>query len=255
MLRRSRLLISLALVLLARPAARGAEPTFVSPAHPPLLLEIYTSEGCSSCPPADLWLGELKGEPNLWTGFIPVTLHVDYWDHLGWKDPLASRRMSVRQRQEAVAGKVYTPGFFLNGVEWKGFFKAEAFPPQDAPDLGKLTVTQVSPLEFVVDFTPKGVEKGPLELNATLLGMDIRVDVKGGENRGKKLSHDFASLGLRTVPMAPSGGRFTSTIILANGTPIEPPRLAAAFWVTRPKSFVPLQSVGGYLDKGLGDVR
>ncbi len=250
MIRRARLPILLALALLSAPLLRGAPPTFVSPAHPPLLLEVYTSEGCSSCPPADLWLGELKAEPNLWTGVIPVTLHVDYWDYIGWKDRLASKRISVRQRQEAAAGSVYTPGFFLNGVEWKGFFKGEALPPQDAPDLGALTVTEVSPLEFVVDFNPKGVEKGPLELNATLLGMDISVEVAGGENRGQTLKHDFASLGLRTVAMTPSNARFTATVILANGTTLHPGRLAAAFWVTRPNSFYPLQSAGGYLQEG-----
>ena len=255
MIRRSRLLVTLALFLFIAPALRAGNFTLVSPPHPPLLLEVYTSEGCSSCPPADLWLGELKAEPNLWTGFVPVTLHVDYWDSLGWKDTFGSRRTSVRQRQEAEAGKVYTPGFFLNGVEWRGFFKSQALPPQDAPDLGELTVTEVNPLEFVIDFTPKGIEKGPLEANATLLGMDIAVDVTAGENRGKNLKHDFVSLGLRTVPMSPSGGRFTASIILANGTTIEPSRLAAAFWVTRPNSFVPLQSVGGYLPEKQADGR
>ena len=65
------------------------------------LLELYTSEGCSSCPPADEWLSQLKENPGVWSQFIPIALHVDYWDYIGWKDRYASPSHAQRQRQYA----------------------------------------------------------------------------------------------------------------------------------------------------------
>lgn len=86
------------------------------------LLELYTSEGCSSCPPADRWLARLKEHPDLWRSFIPMALHVDYWDYIGWQDRFASAAHSKRQRryaQEKSLTTVYTPGFLYNGQEWR----------------------------------------------------------------------------------------------------------------------------------------
>ena len=82
------------------------------------LLELYTSEGCSSCPPADRWLSKLLQDQALWTAFIPVAFHVDYWDYIGWKDRFARSTYSQRQRRyarEQSLRTVYTPGFILNG--------------------------------------------------------------------------------------------------------------------------------------------
>src|SRR5580693_7997010 len=78
------------------------------------LLELYTSEGCSSCPPAETWLSRLKASPGLWGDFVPVAFHVDYWDYLGWRDPWAKSEFSNRQRAYAArwhSQSVYTPGF------------------------------------------------------------------------------------------------------------------------------------------------
>jgi hypothetical protein len=245
-----KIFVALALSSALFPPASAADlPVFKSAERPPHLLEVYTSEGCSSCPPADLWLGELRSEPNLWKDFIPVAFHVDYWDQLGWKDRLGGRKFTIRQRQEAEAGRVYTPGFFLNGREWRGWFENQAMPPADAPATGVLTVTEVRPLEFVVDFRPKDAEKGPLEANAALLAMGLHVTPTAGENRGQALTHDFTAVGFRTTALSPSGGRFTATVKLSNDTPVDAPSLAAAFWVTRPSSFVPLQAVGGTLGR------
>ncbi len=62
------------------------------------LLELYTSEGCSSCPPAEIWLGRLTQSPGLWKDFVPVAFHVEYWDYLGWRDPWASKDPPARLR-------------------------------------------------------------------------------------------------------------------------------------------------------------
>ena len=98
---------------------RGVEPV--------ALIELFTSEGCSGCPAADEWLGALAGEPGLWREVVPVAFHVDYWDHLGWVDPFATQWNSERQRRYSRAwGKdvIYTPGFVLNGSEWRTWRRA-----------------------------------------------------------------------------------------------------------------------------------
>ena len=80
----------------------SAEPTkFTSGAQQVAILELYTSEGCSSCPPAESWLNNLKASPDLWKHFVPVAFHVDYWNSLGWTDRWSSPEFSERQRDYA----------------------------------------------------------------------------------------------------------------------------------------------------------
>src|ERR1700747_379835 len=77
------------------------------------LLELYTSEGCSSCPPAEAWLGGPSSNGALWKAVVPVAFHVDYWDNLGWKDEFSSRDFTQRQRHYAAnwgPGAASTPG-------------------------------------------------------------------------------------------------------------------------------------------------
>jgi hypothetical protein len=61
------------------------------------LLELYSSEGCSSCPPAEAWMASLRDAPGLWRDFVPVVFHVAYWDRLGWRDRFASEQFTQRQ--------------------------------------------------------------------------------------------------------------------------------------------------------------
>src|SRR5712692_9250138 len=98
----------------AQCAAKSAEKTVA-------LVELYTSEGCNSCPPADRWLSALgkKYPPEL---VVPLALHVDYWDYIGWKDPYAKREFSQRQRRLSElqrAAFVYTPQVLLQGADFR----------------------------------------------------------------------------------------------------------------------------------------
>src|SRR6267154_5087398 len=109
------------LVLLAAPLA-AAPRHFTSGEGRTHLLELYTSEGCSSCPPAEAWLGDLRDAPGLWRDFVPVAFHVVYWDQLGWRDRFASKEYTARQYAYSAAwgsDTVYTPGFVLDGAEWR----------------------------------------------------------------------------------------------------------------------------------------
>src|ERR1700751_3091725 len=100
--------------------ARAEDRVFESGPQKTHLIELFTSQGCSSCPPAEAWLSRLKNEPRLWKDFVPVAFHVDYWDRLGWRDPFAAKEWTTRQYQYSVNWKsegVYTPGFVLDGRE------------------------------------------------------------------------------------------------------------------------------------------
>src|ERR1700758_4469967 len=104
------------------------------------LIELFTSEGCSSCPPAEKWLSQLKSNPDLWKKTVPVAFHVDYWDRLGWRDRFARPEFTLRQQHYAVGwriGSVYTPNFVVNGREWKGWFN-NGMLSERSENVGKL---------------------------------------------------------------------------------------------------------------------
>src|SRR6266481_4511826 len=117
-------LMALALASAAGAAAptAGAEGSIcraVSPPYTVALVELYTSQGCSSCPPADRWLSKLQGGPAPLRA-VPLALHVGYWDYIGWKDPFARREFNDRQRRLAThngSGTVYTPEVFVGASE------------------------------------------------------------------------------------------------------------------------------------------
>ncbi|MGH7869893.1 MAG: DUF1223 domain-containing protein, partial [Candidatus Dormibacteraceae bacterium] len=93
-------------------SAQSHRLEFRSAATQTALLELFTSEGCSSCPPAERWLTGLKDSPRLWEAFVPVAFHVDDWDRLGWPDRWASKEFSDRQRAYAASwgsASLYTP--------------------------------------------------------------------------------------------------------------------------------------------------
>ena len=120
----ARVLLLLTLVCTSA-AAAAQEVVLKSGVEKNRLIELYTSEGCSSCPPADKWISKLKDNDELWNDIIPIAFHVDYWDRLGWPDELAEKSFSDRQRQyrhEGSISQVYTPGFVVDGKEWRGFF-------------------------------------------------------------------------------------------------------------------------------------
>lgn len=83
------------------------------------LIELYISEGCSSCPPVEKWLSGLWNDPHLWRSVVPVAFHVDYWDRLGWKDRFAQPSFTAQQYGRATAGTVHTPAFVVDGREWR----------------------------------------------------------------------------------------------------------------------------------------
>jgi hypothetical protein len=229
----------------------SAEPIqFQSSRNHTPLLELYTSEGCSSCPPAEAWLARLKSDPRLWKDFVPVAFHVDYWDYLGWRDPFGAADHSDRQRAHAAqwnSGSVYTPGFVLDAKEWRGWYNREDLPRPSNHLVGTLTASSDDGKRWRLRFDPAAGGQSTLDFYAALLGFDLSSDVKAGENRGRKLQHDFVVLTLAKASSKRSGDSFQAELSLIPASPILPKRLAVAGWVTPRGDLQPLQAVGGWL--------
>ena len=160
-------------------------------------LELYTSQGCNSCPPAERWLSELTEAPQLWTSIIPINFHVDYWDYLGWKDPFALADFSQRQRRYNALGltnQVATPGFIVNGRGWNGWFSKSQLPEKIRLSSIKLTATLT---ENNLNINIDSHKAQDLIVNIAILGFGIQTPVKRGENKGKTLNHDFVVIGYK----------------------------------------------------------
>lgn len=240
----TRALFAIAASLLAAAPMQAAETTVQSGPARVHLLELFTSEGCSSCPPAERWFSTLRASSQLWKDFVPVAFHVDYWDNLGWKDRLASAAHTARQRSYAAAwgaSTVYTPGFVLDGREWRGRDLADV--PAPAGNAGALTATFRDSGEVVVTFQPAAKGAGRWEAHAALLGLGLSSDVKAGENSGRKLQHDFVALAHESAAMAASGDGVRATLKL----PAARQPGALAVWITAAGNTEPVQAAGGAL--------
>ena len=240
--------LAIAVVALAASSAFAEPLVFESAETPAALIELFSSEGCSSCPPAEAWVSALKGRPNLWKSVVPVVFHVDYWDNLGWPDRFASRAFTERQRRYANAWRsesVYTPGFVVNGLEWRGWFDREPLPGPKPANAGKLRVTLRDRGHADIVFAPAGAAPKSALVEVALLGGDIASDVRSGENGGRRLQHDFVALHLATAALGLEGNRLTATNVLPEKTAALPNALAA--WVKTGDSQAPIQATGGWL--------
>ncbi len=242
----SRRLIPLLLVLLAAPAL--AESQYRSGTARATLVELYTSEGCSSCPPADQWYSTLLDHPRLWQSVVPVAFHVDYWDYLGWPDRFSDSAFSERQRryrQQGSASGVYTPGVFAAGHEWRRWRNAALKVPATGQSAGVLDLA-INGESFIAGFTPVGESAQRLRLHIAVLGFGLQTPVRSGENRGELLRHDFVVLGHRSYSGEGMAweGNLPGTILSD-----EAQRLAVAAWVSPVDRQEPLQALGGWLPR------
>ncbi|MEM1412084.1 MAG: DUF1223 domain-containing protein [Pseudomonadota bacterium] len=238
--------IALGLEPVTADTTSAASQQFSSGTQQVALVELYTSEGCSSCPPADRWISRLKDDPRLWNGLVPLSFHVDYWDGIGWADRFAHPDYSERQRQhvrDGNAGVVYTPGFFSDGKEWRGFFDRQALNVS-GPSVGEL-VLEVNGRDVSVTFQPLAETPDPVLVHVALLGMDLETQVGAGENRGRTLQHDFVVLGLKRRKLSNEAGTFRGELRLPLGVSTQASAIGA--WVTGDDELEPLQAVGGYL--------
>jgi hypothetical protein len=215
------------------------------------VLELFTSEGCSSCPPAEAALGRLVNDPRLWREVVPVAFHVDYWDRLGWKDPFASPEWTKRQRVYAAnwnAESVYTPNFVLDGREWEN----ATVPIVNVEAPGILRAIVRGDDNVRTNFDPAKGKTGDFEVYLARLGFGINNNVRAGENNGRRLRHDFVVLSLthEKLEPAPQELHFPCSAL---ETASRPDRIALAVWITNAGDIRPLQATGGWLPTNSSD--
>jgi hypothetical protein len=224
------LLLSLVLAVPALAAGCKAEsgPKTVA------LVELYTSEGCSSCPPADRWLSGLAGRGFTPDRLVPLALHVDYWDYIGWKDPYAKREFSQRQRKLSQLQRmalVYTPQVVLQGRDFPRWGSA-AF--DDA-----VAAVNARPARARIVLVINGTANGAFDVQASaeladaargadavlyLAAYENRLTsrITAGENDGRTLTHDHVVLEWRGPFAFGAGGRISerrSLPLLPMGVP------------------------------------
>ena len=220
-----------------------AEPQqFVSGPNRVGTMELYTSQGCSSCPPAERYLNQLKQNPRVWKEFIPMAFHVDYWNYLGWRDRFSKAEYSLRQRQYARTRRmntVYTPGFFVDGREWRRGF-SNGLPSFNQQKVGNLKII-VAENKLSGNF--KAVTSmTALKLNTVILGMGLKTNIQAGEREGHLTEHEYVVLGYQQQALKDLA--FTTSL----PKPIvEAKQYAVAVWISRDSDPTPIQAVGGLL--------
>jgi hypothetical protein len=164
-------------------AAHGACTTGAD-AKPLHLVELYTSEGCSSCPPAEKWMSAVGGKPD----FVGLEYHVDYWDSAEFRDPFADHAYTKRQETfvQRAHEQPYTPQIWLDGQLWHNW-------PKGAPPS---TSTGAAPLHVEANITDPAtthvsiMREGKQNIYVALTENALSTSVRGGENKGKTLAHD-----------------------------------------------------------------
>ncbi len=201
-----RLALAVLLAVLGFPAqAQSTSCSAQSQAGTTALVELYTSEGCDSCPPADRWLSSL-GDKGLVPGkLVPLALHVDYWDYIGWKDPYAKPEFTLRQRLHAQLKRsrlVYTPQVILQGQDFRGWatgaFERELARINARPAAARIRLAIAPGRAKALEVEAEAEVLDPAQRAEAALFLAtyesrLQSEVRAGENRGRTLAHDFVA--------------------------------------------------------------
>jgi hypothetical protein len=160
--------------------------------HPPIIVELFTSQGCSSCPPADEILAELAQSDDV----IPLALHVDYWDYIGWADSFANPAFTERQKRYAAqAGErtIYTPQFVIGGVD-----HVVGAHPMELMELMRRHIIMADGIDLdlersgnTLSLTAESLQSfaTPLVVQLVRYQPSAQVDIERGENAGKTVDY------------------------------------------------------------------
>lgn len=216
--------------LAAGPSCQAGSAATLTP-----VIELYTSEGCSSCPPADRWLSTLKDSAAGGKAVVQA-FHVGYWDYIGWVDRFANPAYTARQKQLAsyngLSG-IYTPQVVRNSRDWRDFSRAAT---STEPARARIAIQQGQPEAFEANVSPLDpAARWSAYWTVTEHGHNSKV--KAGENAGEFLQHDFvvrqyvqagdyqgpARLTLRAVPGEPGHPRQVNLVVYdkASGKPLQ----------------------------------
>ncbi len=202
--------------VLLTPMLANSQCELRSPSHRLALLELYTSEGCSSCPPADRWLSRLR---TTYSGqqIVALAFHVDYWNQLGWPDRFSHSRYTQRQQQASTRNRadfVYTPQFLLDGKDVRPVHAADGLNARLRPinkERARAHIVAQAALTPTREIELRGNTSldQPGEASETYIAVyenAITSKVASGENAGKTLQHDFVVRALLGPVLNPPDG-------------------------------------------------
>lgn len=199
------------------------------PAGGPVILELFTSQGCSSCPPADRLLTRLAQDGGLKDRVIPLSFHVDYWDYIGWQDPFASPRWSERQREYGRSfrsNRIYTPQLVVNGktecvgsqekVVREQIAAALATAPAGRVTLEAVPAGTEDRLRVRVGAEMEKAAAARLDLWVAVWETGLETRVGAGENASRNLHNDYVVRRLEKALTLPgtAGARDTAELVL-----------------------------------------
>jgi hypothetical protein len=210
------------------------------PQRVPVLLELFTSEGCSSCPPADKLLGMLdRDQPVKGVELIVLSEHVDYWDHEGWKDPYSSRAVSQRQEDyesRLGGGDVYTPQLIIDGgtqvvgSNWKAAEPAIVKSMRDPKiPLSLSAVREGSSIRVHIEAKENSSSLPNGDVYLVTAADHAHSQIFGGENAGRAIDHVAVSSSFRKVGKLLAGSNFSKDVrvSIASDSPSRATRLIA----------------------------
>ena len=254
---RNRILALGSIALAAIGPARAADPAcsaYTGP-HTTALVELYTSEGCDTCPPADHWLSSLFSRGFRPDQVVPLSLHVDYWDYIGWKDPFGKSEFSARQRKLAAMRRpvvVYTPQVVLQGQDFRGWasddFAEEVSRINARASRARiaLTIRAVEPKAIQADLSAMLFDPADSRNAAVYLAAyenRLATEVKAGENQGKRLEHDFVVREWIGPLAFGDGGKLEESRALPLLTGADPRNLGVAAFVQNRSTSEVLQAL------------
>jgi hypothetical protein len=211
-------------------------------------VELYTSEGCSSCPPAEQWLSRFARAPR--AGVVPIAFHVHYWDYIGWKDLYADPRHTERQQKFAKATgarSVYTPQVIVAGIDFREWSSERAF--EDAIRAGngrkaaatlEITPRRLADGSIEGDVSAAGAAKSPLTLVVALTQDGIVSKPNAGENKGETLAQNFV---VRDVAEFRGGDSIAGHFRFAPKAKWDADRMTVVAYVQDPRSGRVLQAL------------
>lgn len=213
------------------------------------MLELFTSQGCSSCPPADRLLSKLRGEK--FSGVvIPLAYHVDYWNHLGWSDPFSSPKWSERQREYAASiqgSQVYTPQLVINGTTQlvgssERLIRTEIRRQFEGTDRGTVVINQLTRTGNALDLElqaklDRGAAAGRVNVVVALFENGLSTAVTRGENASRNLTNDaIVRWQSRAFELAPDGTEVTAKVAIPLAKDWRSENLGVAVFLQDPQS-------------------
>lgn len=219
----------------------------------PIVVELFTSQGCSSCPPADRLLSQLVDKPAFRGRVLPLAFHVDYWNYIGWQDPFSSKLWSERQHAYAAArrsNRIYTPQLIIQGGEdcvgsQAGCVERAIRKALGAPAAWQLTLTRVedSAAKIVVEVRAEERTRviGELDLLIVVTESGFSTPVGRGENARRTLENDHVVRAIRLAPAQAGTHRYE----LPLAADWQHERLRVVAFLQERKSFRIVAAAGG----------